>query len=204
MKTPPSQLLILALLATLPLASCRIVGTKPDFSGVADAFTPAQNDNVVIESATPVSTTTVAAPSVARPTLATAPPATPGSTATSTPATTPSAAGCYIVRRGDTLNAIARNHGVSLKALCAANGMADSSQIIRIGQVLRLPGNARATTVSPTSGGSSYALRAGDTLAAVARRHGISLSSLLKANGLTLESARQLRVGTVITIPTQH
>ncbi len=52
-----------------------------------------------------------------------------------------SVAGSYVVRRGDTLAAIARRHGCgSAKALAQANGIKAPSYLIRPGQQLRLAG----------------------------------------------------------------
>lgn len=66
--------------------------------------------------------------------------------ATAAPVTTPAAApvpvantaGVYAVKGGDTLTKIARNHGVSVDALKAANDLSGSN--IRIGQTLAIPG----------------------------------------------------------------
>src|SRR5690606_31169302 len=52
-----------------------------------------------------------------------------------------SGGGSYTVKSGDTLYGIARQHGVSLEALQAANGMTGRSSI-RPGQKLKLPGGA--------------------------------------------------------------
>lgn len=43
----------------------------------------------------------------------------------------------YTVKRGDTLSAIARQHGVSIKEIQAANGL--RGDLIKIGQKLRIP-----------------------------------------------------------------
>ncbi len=194
------KLFLLSLLACLPLASCRIVGNKADFSGVADVFTPPADDNVVVEGRTPVSTTIAAAP---------APSVAPATTTTAAP-------GSYVVRPGDTLSAIARRNGVSLAALLAANGMGSAAPVIRPGQALRLPAAKPASTprpstaarpaasTKPSTAARSYTMRAGDTLSAVARKHGVSLQALLKANELTEGSARFVQPGATLTIPSQH
>ncbi len=52
--------------------------------------------------------------------------------------TKPARVGSHTVRRGETLTAIARKHGVSVEALRRANGL--SSGAIQAGQRLRLPG----------------------------------------------------------------
>lgn len=81
----------------------------------------------------------------------------------------------YTVRSGDTLGGIASRHGVPTHKLAAINDL-DSRNHIRVGQRLQLPASA--------SGSSTYTVRPGDTLGAIARRVGMSTSSLAAANGL--------------------
>jgi soluble lytic murein transglycosylase-like protein len=69
----------------------------------------------------------------------------PQATAASAPAATTSGApavlGSYVVRSGDTLGALARNAGVSLDSMAAANGL-DPARPLLIGTVLKLPAGA--------------------------------------------------------------
>lgn len=48
----------------------------------------------------------------------------------------------YIVKRGDTLAALAARHGVTLPALLAANPSIKNANLIFIGQRLQIPGAA--------------------------------------------------------------
>ncbi len=124
MKMEPSRLLLLALLASLPLTSCRIVGDRPDFSGVADVFTPVRDDNVVVEGR---KAPTAARPAAAPVRVAVAPSA-------------PAARGSYTVRPGDTLSAIARRYGVGLQALLRANELTEASaRFVQPGATLTIP-----------------------------------------------------------------
>jgi murein DD-endopeptidase MepM/ murein hydrolase activator NlpD len=59
-------------------------------------------------------------------------------------APTPQAGGTYKVVSGDTLNAIARKHGVTADAVKRENGMSDG--IVRIGQTLKIRGGASGGT----------------------------------------------------------
>jgi N-acetylmuramoyl-L-alanine amidase len=70
-----------------------------------------------------------------------APAAAPAATASSTSAGAPAVLGSYVVRAGDTLGALARNAGVSLDSMAAANGL-DPAQPLLIGTVLKLPAGA--------------------------------------------------------------
>jgi soluble lytic murein transglycosylase-like protein len=71
----------------------------------------------------------------------------PQAAATSAPAATtagaPAVLGSYVVRSGDTLGGLARNAGVSLDSMAAANGL-DPAQPLLIGTVLKLPAGAPA------------------------------------------------------------
>jgi soluble lytic murein transglycosylase-like protein len=78
-----------------------------------------------------------------------APTSAPAATATGAPAVL----GSYIVRSGDTLGGLARNAGVSLDSMAAANGL-DPARPLLIGTVLKLPAGAptpaRASEPLPT------------------------------------------------------
>ena len=71
----------------------------------------------------------------------------PQAAASSAPAATASGApavlGSYVVRSGDTLGGLARNAGVSLDSMAAANGL-DPARPLLIGTVLKLPAGAPA------------------------------------------------------------
>lgn len=64
----------------------------------------------------------------------------PGSTASKTKSATAAKSGAsskYVVKKGDTVERIARRYGVTVSRLKAANGL--KSDLIRIGQTLRIP-----------------------------------------------------------------
>ena len=99
----------------------------------------------------------------------------------------------YVVRAGDTISGIAARHGLDMQAVLNANGLKVSS-IIHPGQKIKLSGSSAASTstkpAAPAKQQSSptYTVKSGDTLGAIAARHGVSLSSVLKANGLSRTS----------------
>ncbi|NUL44852.1 LysM peptidoglycan-binding domain-containing protein [Cellulosimicrobium funkei] len=115
-----------------------------------------------------------------------------GSSSTSAGTSTGSAAAAtYVVKSGDTLSGIAARNGLGLSVLLKANGLS-STALIHPGQKLKLSADS---TVTPASSGSSaassvqsYTVKSGDTLYSIAKRNGISLSTLLTANSLS-ESA---------------
>jgi membrane-bound lytic murein transglycosylase D len=106
----------------------------------------------------------------------------------------------HMVRAGDTLYDIARDHNVSVSALKQANGLRSSR--IHPGKELRIPapiGSSAPTQTAPNPG--TYKVRKGDTLYDIARRFGISISDLRRANGL--QSSR-IYPGDVLRIPTSQ
>ncbi len=67
-----------------------------------------------------------------------------------TPPSTPPASGqTYVVRRGDTLSAIALRYGVSVWSLAQLNGIGNPS-LIYVGQVLRIPAGGSPSPPSPS------------------------------------------------------
>jgi len=93
--------------------------------------------------------------------------------------------GVYVVQKGDTLTAIAREHGVSVSALAKLNDL-ELDDIIRPGQKLKLPeGAGKAERPAPAK---TVTVRKNDNLTLIAREHGVDVLDLARANGLTLDS----------------
>jgi membrane-bound lytic murein transglycosylase D len=123
------------------------------------------------------------------------------------------------VRRGETLSAIARRHGVSVAAIKQANNLKGS--VIHPGTTLVIPsGRSSSSTATvatarpevatqvaerpPTMAAATpqprvHTIRSGDTLWGVARQHGVTVPALAAANGLTTNSP--LTVGMRLQIP---
>ncbi|MCY4358480.1 MAG: N-acetylmuramoyl-L-alanine amidase [Gammaproteobacteria bacterium] len=97
--------------------------------------------------------------------------------------------GSYIVKSGDSLSVIAHRFGLTLGDLKAANQL--RSNVIHIGQELRIPGDAPVAD-------SEHTIRAGETLSEIAQMYRISLSSLRKSNNL---SGDRILIGQVLKIP---
>lgn len=115
----------------------------------------------------------------------------------------------YVVRPGDTVSGIAARHGVDMHAVLKANGLKTTS-IIHPGQKLKLSGAtaqaAPARKAAPAPQSATYTVKAGDTLGAISARHGVSLSSVLKANGLSMASVihpgQKIRISGSAAAPT--
>ncbi len=100
--------------------------------------------------------------------------------------------GTHTVRRAETLAAIAAQHGTTVAALVSANGIADPD-VIRIGQDLAIPSSSGGST------SGTYIVRAGDTLASIASRHGTTVARLVAANHLNRPNL--IRIGQVLSVP---
>lgn len=88
----------------------------------------------------------------------------------------------YTVSPGDTLSEIAERQGISTAELVASNDLA-SPDLIRVGQVLTIPGGAPDPAPAAVRGGT-HVVQAGESLSAIAARYGLSLDALAAANGL--------------------
>lgn len=122
----------------------------------------------------------------------------------------PSDLAIYKVERGDTLWGIARKNGVPLTKLLDANPNLNQSGRLSIGQEIMIPGvNTPGLSLPQPSQepsnfesgltGNSYAVEKGDTLSRIARKHGLRLSELLKANNMSMSSI--IRPGQKLRIP---
>ena len=119
--------------------------------------------------------------------------------ASATRAPTPRPAdGVYRVRRGDSIDKIARRHGVSASALASTNGIRNPHQI-RVGQLLKLPGVASGSGSDASA--NVYTVRRGDTLDAIARRFGTTPSSIVAMNGI--RNKHRIMPGQRLQVPTK-
>lgn len=100
----------------------------------------------------------------------------------------------YVVQRGDWLAKIARNCGVTLSELYAANPWVRSSYYIYPGQMLTIPGGYDDGYDAGGPGGycgpsydtygSYWVVCRGDTLGRIARYYGVSWRYLQDVNGI--------------------
>lgn len=137
-------------------------------------------------------------------------PAKSGKTAKA-PAKSGKTAKTHVVRPGDTVWAIASANGLSVAKVLAANSLSSSS-IIYPGQKLAIPGKAAASapatsaTKTPASrpasvSGKTHVVKAGDSVFAIAKKHGVSTKAVLSANGLNTASI--IYPGQKLTIPSK-
>ena len=85
----------------------------------------------------------------------------------------------YRVKSGDTVTQIAKRFGLSVTSIARLNSLGPKS-LIRVGQVLKLSG-----TNAPRTAADSYRVKPGDTLSAIAGRHGLTLQELTAINRIS-------------------
>ena len=124
----------------------------------------------------------------------------------------------HTIARGDTISAIAKRYGVATTTVLAANGLGWNS-VIYPGQVISIPGQpapvaqapapapvetpAAAPTApvvdAPTTIVGYYVIQTGDSITRIGAKFGVSVQSILDANGLTRSSI--IYAGRTLTIP---
>jgi murein DD-endopeptidase MepM/ murein hydrolase activator NlpD len=106
-----------------------------------------------------------------------------------------------VVRSGDTLAAISQRTGVPRATIVEANGLVDDR--IYAGARLLLshpnPMTPRSGTPGADPAGTSYTVRAGDTLSGIAVDHRSSISAIVGANSIA--DPDRIRVGATLVIP---
>lgn len=109
------------------------------------------------------------------------------------PAAGTNTSGYHRVRWGETLSEIADEYGVSQRDLKAWNKL-DARGSIRAGQRLRV-----AAPGEKASSARTHVVRRGDTLSGLAKRYGVSVSELRRANGMS--ERETLKAGEALKIP---
>ncbi len=110
----------------------------------------------------------------------------------------------YRVAAGDSLWAIARRFDTRPGAIAELNGVTDP-RLLRPGQQLVVPTyrartglKTRETTADRTTGNVGYRVRPGDTVAGIARNHGVAVTDVLRWNGL--EATGLIRPGDALFV----
>jgi LysM repeat protein len=116
----------------------------------------------------------------------------------------------YVVAKGDSFYTIAKKFGVSTKAIQNANPSVSPTKL-KVGQKIQIPpasaasssttaSSGTAAAVEGTSGGSTYTVKSGDTLAKIAKNNSVSIRSLRSANNLKTD---RIKVGDKLKIPSK-
>lgn len=109
----------------------------------------------------------------------------------------------YKIKSGDTLEKIAQRNGVTVAQICELNNISTRTTL-RVGKSLLL--NANETTKANSADSSKddasqakhYKVKSGDTLGAIARRHGVSVNTICSLNGISTRTT--LKIGTTLRV----
>lgn len=102
----------------------------------------------------------------------------------------------YIVKKGDSLYSIANKYNTTVDELKRINNL--TSNILRIGQVLKLPSD-KVSDVEKEENTISYTVQKGDSLYSIARKYSTTIDKIKDLNNLT---TNLLSIGQVLLIPT--
>ena len=117
----------------------------------------------------------------------------------------------YKVHRGETLSAIARNHGTTVDNLRQINNLSKNS--VNSGAYLKIPASSRHVSVAKEisrsykpkpSGGQTYVVKKGDTFYNVSKRYGVSRSAIAAWNNISPNGNLKLGQRLVIRGGTQQ
>ena len=119
----------------------------------------------------------------------------------------------HVVARGESIARIAKKNGVTVQDILAANNIpAKEASKIRPGKRLVIPSAAGATKSSSKSDSSSksnssstksktHTISRGESLSTIAKRYGVTVQELCKANNLSSKKADSIQAGQKLTIP---
>ena len=98
----------------------------------------------------------------------------------------------YTVKSGDTLYGIANKYNTTVDKIKSLNNL--TSNTLSIGQVLKIPSQTNTTT-------STYTVKSGDTLYAIANKYNTTVDEIKKLNNLT---SNILSIGQTLKIPNNN
>jgi LysM repeat protein len=109
----------------------------------------------------------------------------------------------YTVVKGDSLWTVAKKNGITVSELTKANNFGPNTPL-KLGQKLIISGRAPTagaaggTAAADAGATTTYTVKAGDTLAVIARRHGTTSAALKSLNGL---KSGTVHAGQVLKLP---
>lgn len=111
-----------------------------------------------------------------------------------------------IIKKGESLGAIAKREGVSIDTLVSLNNIKDINKI-GVGQKIKLPTaevsfesvGGIGQVIPNVFAGKNYTVKAGDTLGAVAKKYNISVQELAEYNNL--KDINKIGINTRLNIP---
>lgn len=101
-----------------------------------------------------------------------------------------------VVKKGDSLEKIARRNGITVSKLVEINNL--PSSFLRIGQVLTVPKGPSSSNYYPAD--KYYTVKAGDNPWTIAVKHNMTVKEILKLNNLDDKKAKKLVPGAKLKI----
>ncbi len=108
----------------------------------------------------------------------------------------------YTIKRGDTLSAIARTHGVRAAEIITLNALPGRGDLIYAGATLKIPTTAPAppkTVAAPASTLTTHTVARGETLSALASRYGTTVPAILAVNDIP--NKHLIKIGQKLKVP---
>lgn len=107
----------------------------------------------------------------------------------------------YTVRPGDTMFRIANQYGLSLQSVINANPQVTNPNILFPGQQLCIPAIVTPPPPEPfCANGTIYTVQRGDTIFSIARRYGVTVQQMIRANP-QIADPNLIEVGQRVCIP---
>ena len=109
-------------------------------------------------------------------------------------------ASTYKIQSNDSLWKIAKKYGIGVENLAKANGLKPGAPL-KVGQKLIIPGKPTASTgaTGATDSSRTYTVKAGESLGAIAHKHGVSIAAIRTLNPQIRNDV--VRAGQDITLP---
>jgi cell wall-associated NlpC family hydrolase len=109
----------------------------------------------------------------------------------------------YIIKKGDTLSAIAQKHHTTVAKMRKTNGL-KKGETLKLGRTLKVPKNTYSSSkkqkvVKNTKKPTKYVVKSGDTLFGIARKHHTTIAKVRKSNNL--KKGQTLKLGKVLKMP---
>ena len=114
----------------------------------------------------------------------------------------------HTIKNGETLYTIAKKNHTTIEEVRKANGL-KKGDTLKLGRVLKVPTNtyfpnkkkkiAKKTNTKKSAKLAKYAIKNGDTLFTIARKHHTTIEEVKKANGL--KKGETLKLGRVLKVP---
>ncbi len=114
----------------------------------------------------------------------------------------------HTIKNGETLYTIAKKNHTTIEEVRKVNGL-KKGDTLKLGRVLKVPKNTyfpnkkkkvvKKTNTKKSTKSAKYAIKNGDTLFTIARKHHTTIEEVKKANGL--KKGETLKLGRVLKVP---